>query len=310
MSTKQRIFREQTLIHCYQKTKQGFLLFYNISDYLVHFTITSIVAKRYGIRIVAFCQMPDHTHLGIIAPSLEALSAFYRDSTSIFVRYGQAPECRRGPLFRIHFGSAPKIGQKKIRTNLIYIGNNPVERKLSTYAESYRWNYLAYASSSHPFSERLIIRDASPALKKAIAEVDGSYERNQPMRYAQLQRLFKSLFRKEQLQLVDYIVDTYSAIDYDYSAEMFGSIDNMVNAMRYNTGSEYDIRESFTGQSDTCYALISSWLINNLGLTDVHEVFRLNQEKRQEIFIELYNQLHIDPRQIAKYLRLEYPIPD
>jgi REP element-mobilizing transposase RayT len=296
------------LTHIYQRTREGFLLFYSFVDYLVYFTIVCVVAPRYRIRILAMCQMSDHLHFGAIVERSRDLAAFMRDTSMWYSRYGQAPQIKRGILFNErHYGSAMKANEKKARSTIVYIGNNPVERKLVKRAENYQWNYLAYAISRHPFSEKLIIRKASKQLKKAIDEVKATYHLDQPLSYSQLWRLFSKLDNNERLQLIDFIITTYSVINYDEAIGFFGSYEKMIGAMYYNTGSEYDMKESFVGRSDTCYSEIATWLLNNLHLKDIHDVFRMEEEKRASLLLEIHRNIGVNPRQIAKFLRL---IPD
>ena len=304
MSTDKRRFRSGTLTHCYQNTKNGFLLFYSKTDYLVYFTIVCMKALQHKIRVLSICQMPDHTHGGYIAERLAALSSFMRDVTSLFARIGQSAQCRRGELFNTHYGSAPKTDAKKVRTTLVYIGNNPVERQLVSKAEDYQWNYLAYAKSSHPFSEELVIRRASFAMRKAISEVKGNRARNRPLSYSTIQRLFATLDKKESLQLVDLIVSTYSVIDFEAASGFFDGYDDMIGAMHYNTGSEYDIKEVKVGRSDLCYGRICTWLMKNLHLSDIHDVFLLSESERTDLLFDINKELGIPIEQVAKYLRL------
>lgn len=306
MKSKRRHFNSGILIHIYQRTRDGFLLFYNLTDFLVYYTIASIVAPRYGVQILAMCQMYDHVHLGAKAERLRDLSAFMRDTSMWYSRYGQAPQMKRGNMFDDqHYGSALKKGDKNVRTNIIYIGNNPVERHLVNKAEEYRWNYLAYALSKHPFSEELIVRNASTAMKKAIEEVKATHNMDKPLSYIQIRRLFAKLDKKERMQLVDYIVNTYSLIDYAAASEYFNSVEDMVNCMHYISGSEYDIKETKVGRSDTCYSEITTWLIKNLHLKDIHDVFLMDDDKRTDLLFRINRELNIDIRQIAKYLRLK-----
>lgn len=242
------------LNHVYQRTKDGVLLFYNVSDYLVLFTIICTVAPKHGVRILALSLMPD-------------------------------PE---GPLFESPFGSVPVIGDKKARTNLCYVGNNGVERRLCKKAEEYRWSFLAYAISDHPFSPKLISREASAALRKGIKEIDAEHAAEKPLTYKQIKRLFSKLEKDEKLQLTDYIISTYNCIDYDAAIRYFDGYQNMLTAMHSNTGSEHDLNEVFVGKSDAYYAKMSSWIIKEL-----------------ELFSRLLRATSAPPEQVAKYLRIQ-----
>ena len=264
----------------------------------------TIYAAREGIRVLSLCQVPDHVHFGVTANASRDLSSFVRDVSVAYAR-SDAIQCRRtGPLFNRSFGSAPKQGAKKGRTNLIYIGNNPVERQLCSKAPEYRWNYLAYGQSDHPFSEKLVVRKASWTMRKALKEIKGTYRRGQPLSYPLLQRLFGRLGQKERLQLIDFIITTYSVIDYDYSAKFFDGYGRMIQAMEVSTGSEYDINEVFVGRSDACYAQITKWLMKKLRLTDSHEVFPLPESDRTRLMMEAYRELGGNIWQLAKFFRL------
>ena len=302
---KKRPYFSGALIHCYENSVNGYLLFYSQSDHLVCFSIICVCANRHNIRIVSLCQMPDHLHLGVVAKSKEDLSSFMRDVLAIYSKSDALVCHRKGALFNIHFGSAPKKDSKAIRTNIIYIGNNPVERKLCVNAAEYRWNYLAYAKSTHPFSEKLIIRKASWSMKKAIKEVKGEHRRGKPLSYALLQRLFDPLDQKEKRQLVDFIITTYSVIDYDYAASFFDGYDNMIKAMSYTVGKEYDIKEVNVGRSDACYQEITQKLIRELHLKDIHEIFSMPESFRTDQMLEIHTKTKLDLRQLAKYFRLK-----
>lgn len=304
MKNDRRRFQSGILNHCYQNTVNGHLLFYNTFDGLVYFTAICTYAKKHNVRVTSLCLMPDHIHSGLIAVTRKDLSLMVQDVSKAYSLSDSKVCGREGPLFNIRFGSAPKIGAKKARTNIIYIGNNPVERQLCSTAVEYRWNFLAYADDRNPFSDRLVIRNASWAMRKAIKEVRAEHKRNVPLSYIQLKRLFKDLDKKERLQLVDFIITTYNVIDYKYSARLFDGVGNMIEAMNYNTGSEYDINELFVGKSDKCYSTITNWLMQNLKLDDIHDIFSLSENTRADLMYRIHNETGINLGQLAKYLRL------
>ena len=304
MKTFKRRFFSGALNHCYQNTVNGFLLFYNVTDYLVYFTIFCTCAVKHDVHVLSMCQMPDHTHSGVQCVEKEQLSLFYQDVTSLYSR-SDAIQCNReGSLFNRPFGSAPKKDRKKAKSILIYIGNNPVERELCGAAIEYRWNYLAYANSDHPFSEKLIVRRASWPMRKALRVVKSHHNRNKPLSYKLLHNLFSSLSRKEGLQLIDYIVTTYSVIDYKYTAKLFGGFDNMTVAMASTTGSDYDIAEVFTGKTDECYEKITRWLFSRLNIEDSHKIFSYSLSARTALMNETIRILKVNPKQAGKYFRI------
>jgi REP element-mobilizing transposase RayT len=89
-----------------------------------------MLASRYNIRVLKVCLMYDHIHISVIAPDKETLSTFVGEYSRLFaheynVRWGLS-----GKLFCSPFGRADKREAKAIRTNLIYVDNNPVERHI------------------------------------------------------------------------------------------------------------------------------------------------------------------------------------
>ena len=301
---KNRLFARDTLIHCYQRTADRGILFYSYSDHIVHFTQYCTVARKYNIRVLSLCQMPDHIHDSVQACRKTDLEKFKRETNSGFARQWNEWRNVRGPVFESPFGSALKYGTKQIRTNLIYVGNNPVERKIVMVAEKYRWNYLAYAVSDHPFSEKLVIRRARWPLQRAVKEVKALYNSNLPVNYSLLKRLFALLDNRERMQLTDYIISLYNVIDYKAAIKYFGRYEDMLAAMHVTTGSEYDLHETHVGKSDVCYAQMTEILIQQNIVRDINELLALTMDDKFELFIFLQGKTGAQPEQIAKFLHV------
>ncbi len=304
MKSRSRPFQKDIVTHCYQHSKDGGLLFYCYSDYLVWFTIICTVARRHKVTILAMCPMPDHVHISLRAASAKELSGFIGEASSWYaVRFNQV--CKtEGPVFEPRFGSAPKYGAKRGRTNLLYVWNNPVERQLVQKAEDYRWNFLAYATSDHPFSKQLIIRKSSRAMQKAIKEVKAQFKAGLPMAYAQLQRLFASLGREECQQFTDFIITTYNVIDYKAALEFFESYEDLLIAAHATTSKEHDINEVFIGKSDAHYSKMAAVVMRELKPSDIHDILSLPPEKKYEIFELLRKHTDAMGEQIAKFLHM------
>lgn len=301
---KNRVFIKDILIHCYQRTVDGGVLFYSFGDHLAFFTHYCILARKYGIHVIALCQMPDHIHDLVMATHKTDLESFKRDLNSRFAHNWNLQANLKGPVFESPYGSAPKIGDKKARTSIIYVGNNPVERRLVKKAEDYRWNYLAYVKTDHPFSKKLVIRRASHSLRKAIKEINFYHKVLKPLNQAQLKRLFKPLGHEERLQLVDYIINTYNIIDYKYASRFFGDYKDMVASMHVNTGSEYDINEVFVGKTDVCYQKMTCLLKSEYQLEDIHEILSLPLREKNVISQYLLHRTGFPSVQISKFMHL------
>ena len=290
--------------HIYQRTLNGELIFYTIRDHLVHFSILSVCARRYRLTILALCQMPEHLHLTAKPLSKKQLADFVRDATACFVREYNRAVGRTGPLFDSRFGSAPKTKEKKVRENLVYVYNNAGERGLCTYAEEYPWNFLAYATSEHPFSNPFVYSKASWRMKKAIREAKARARSGDFLRYSFLERIFAGLDREESAQLSDMLVRLYYFIDFEADIAYYGSFEKMLAAIHSNTGTEYDNREVFDAGTDRIYAKMSM-VIYKLGrYRNIREATVASPDEKVRLFHLLQEKTEASGRQIAKFLHM------
>lgn len=303
MDTKRKVFPD-IVHHCYQNTVRGDLLFYTPSDYLVFFSHLCVAAKHYGVQVLGLALMPDHIHGSYVVKRRETLSLFVGAYTRTFSRAHNQLCHHDSPLFNSPFGSAPKRGDKAARSNLIYLGNNPVERRLVVQAEDYPWNFLAYANSTHPFSPELKLREASFAMRHAIQTVRSLAKQEKPLNYTLLQRIAAPLDRVEKKQLTDYIVCQYNVIDYQAASRFFDSYDDMLTAMHASTGSEHDLNEVFIGTSDAHYAKMTQLIMHEVHPADIHDILGLSLDEKYELFLLLRKHTSAPSRQIAKFLHM------
>ena len=306
---RRRRFLEDEVHHIYQRTINRFNIFYDLEDYLVYYTIFSVAARQYGVIVLGLCLMFDHIHMLIKTGVRVRMSEFVRQVTCMFVREQNNDVGRKGSLFQARFGSAPKRGLKLLRTAINYLFNNPVEKKLCTRAEEFRWNFLAYAVSSHPFSDPLIIGQASRSLKRAIKEVDLAESEDRHLRYAQLKRLLSKLNERERMQLVDHIISIYNPFDYDEIIKCYGSYEDMLTAINSNTGSEYDIKEERYKFSDMEYVRMIDILHDAAGLKDIRKVTGLAIDEKMRLLELLRNHLSCANLPIAKFLHIHLTKP-
>ena len=300
-----RRFLSGILNHCYQRSFEGGVLFYSKSDYLVWFTIVCVMARKYSVRVLALCPMPDHTHYSLVAGSVKDLSAFMGAVNRTYSHAMNQACATKQSWFETTFGSAPKKEVKDGRSNLLYVGNNPVERKLEVNAEDCRWTFIAYAASDHPFSEKLVIRRASSHLRAAIREIRAQHASGKPVNHAQLKRMTGNLTPREQEQLIDYIIVTYNVIDYEEALRFFDrKYENYVSALHTTTSHEYDLDETFVGKSDSCYKDMTQVLLREKHLADIHEFLSWPRSDREALVELLRRRTSVSLAQIRKFLHL------
>jgi hypothetical protein len=247
--------------------------------------------------------MIDHIHSLVASDTKDGLSRFISNVTSVFVKEYNSSIGRKGALFEGRFGSAPKTDRKKLVSALIYLANNPVEKKLCSQAEQYRWNFIAYMDSSHPFSDPIIKYKASVRLRKAMAEVSSCVAKGQYLNYARLRRMMDNLSVLEKNQLVDYIISSYNVINYKKVSLYFQSYKQMLVSIHSTTGSEYDLIETVDRFSDMVYRDMIVEIRKYMN-TSIRTVIMLDSDEKMKLAAVLKQKTHATDRQIAKFLHI------
>ena len=229
MNMKRRIFSADGIMHVYQRTISGFNLFYTTEDFLVFYTIVSIQARRVGICILCMCLMIDHVHV-------------INSCTSLYAREFNACTGRQGPLFESPYGSAMKLEMKRIRSAIAYLFNNPVEKHLCSKAEQYKWNFLAH------YGKLPSVRKAycSSKLRRSMDLAEEAFRRKRYLNHALLNTMMKDLTPEEKNKLADHIISIYFPFDIKRTTDCYGSYEEMLIAIKSNTGSEYEIIETLS----------------------------------------------------------------
>ena len=109
----------------------------------------------------------------------------------------------KGRVFEPVYGLSNKIGGKKQREATAYLYNNPVEKQLSERALDYKWNFLSYAESDCPYSEKLVVRKSSKQMKKCLLQVNFMFNNGYYLNYDFLRECFSKLSAGETNQFVD-----------------------------------------------------------------------------------------------------------
>lgn len=290
--------------HYYQNTVNGALLFYSISDYLVCYSLACLAAHHHSVRVLSFCMMPDHLHGGIVEECRGGISGFVQELESRFSRMQNDYCGLKGSLFNSRFGCAPKKRDKDVRSTLIYLDNNPVERYLCKKAEEYRWNFTAYASGAAHWSKPLILRRVSAPLYRACKRVVIQRNAKRPLTYPMLKQMISGLNLPERKQLIDYIIRSYSFIQYDEANRFFDTYEDRIRAAHSYSAREHDINEKFVGKSDAHYAGMIHLVMEKWGLDDIHKMLLFSEDQKMEVKRFLRSCTDVPIAQVAKFLRI------
>ena len=301
---RRMIYQRGAVGHIYQRARSGFVVFYSVKDSLVFFTIFSLTAAKHRIRVLGLCLMYNHIHVLVEAEDHKAIARFMQELCSKFSRTYNIRHGLKGSLFST-YGLSNKRGGKQIRTSLAYLYNNPVEDRICKRAEEWHWNFLAYANSDHPYSEKLVLREAAVGMRKAARTVRTLHAHQRPLTYEVLDALFKSLNITEKKRLVDFIVREYSVIDFKSTISYYGSHGNMLTAFGSNTGSEYDIREPHDPYSGMAYRKMTHHLASDKRFSGIEDVLQLPAEERIAYLNELAIACGVSLNHARKFLRIE-----
>lgn len=306
MKYKKRRFVPGEGMHVYQRSVYGQMIFYDLEDFLVYYMIFSVYARMYGVKIMEMCMMPNHTHTLLVSDEIEKISSFMRHYSSVFVREYNDDVGRRGPLFHKSFGSAPKKGAKSIRSTIVYIGNNPVEKGLSQTADGYRWNFLTYMKrklAGHSIPHRAL----NGKLQRAFKYVSSACSRSRYLNYEQLRKLMRDLPKSDIEILTDHIIMTYFPFDVDALLSFYQSYEDMIHAMHSTSGNEYDIREEYTSDPDTVYRKMIS-VLKAKGIIgegeQVRKITMLPTDEKYKIAHLLRCETDAHLNQIARFLHM------
>lgn len=298
------VFTNGAIQHIYQKTVHGFLIFYSVRDCLVFFTMIATAARRYHVRILGICLMVDHVHVLIEVGSKREMDQFVCLYTSWFANTYNKWYGLNGSLFKASYGAASKVDDKKQRSAIAYLYNNPVERLICKRAEQYPWNFLAYADGRFPFASSVRLDKARAPMRRAIEEVKCTRKEEQPLNYAQLKRITTPLTPSERKQLYDVIVSVYNCVDYPDLFYRFGNYSDLITAIHTTTGSEYAISEEFVGRSDLIYSQMTEFLLESRRIRSADDLLRMPEAERRELLDPLGFRTGASRRQLEKYLRL------
>lgn len=234
--------------HIYQRTKDRGILFYSEIDILVLYSIISVCAKAFKIRVHALCFMLNHLHSFCTSANIFNFRGFINQYTSMFAYAYNKDKGRIGTLFD-KAGYAPKVSEKDFRSCNNYINNNAPEKNICKKAIDYRWNFLEYIDNTHPYSEEFVLRKARRPMKEVVSIIKDYRKRELPLNYELLRKYRRILDSSEWQQLIDLIIVEYGFIDFEGTISYYNSKEDMLTAADCNLGSEHAINEDFDSKS-------------------------------------------------------------
>ena len=128
--------------HITQRGNRRMQIFFTDDDYQTYLTRLQADAARRGLAVLAYCLMPNHTHLVGIPASESALGETLRDAHTAYAVYRNHCERCTGHLWQGRFFSCV-LDEAHLWAALRYVERNPVRAGLVETAGDYRWSSAA-----------------------------------------------------------------------------------------------------------------------------------------------------------------------
>lgn len=303
--TPKRKFTYRGYIHIFQITADRGICFYTAADCLVWFTLFCVLAEKYDVHVLAVCIMLNHFHIEAHFPSPEQMAGMMQELDAKFTLKYNRQYGLSGKLFKGRYGSAPKSKIQEVRDNVVYVYNNPIPKRAVARAELYRWNFLAYMDSDHPFSERVVIRRSSRNLLAVMAMVREFRRRRAPLEYSFFDGMYESLDREERLQVLDYIVKCYNVVRYEDLRSMWGNYESLCTALKTVGGAEYDVADD-RSQEDYRHYYQMMKLVPELAGVDlaVKRFNRMGKRELDRLAWEICRRIGASKVELGKFLHL------
>lgn len=125
--------------HVTQRSNRGEQVFFTDAHRQRYLELLAKYSAKYGLKIQAYCLMPNHVHLIAVPGEAESLSAALKP---VHLRYAQEVNAYLGAsgyLWGGRFYSCPLDG-RHFWAAVRYVERNPVRARIVRKAERYRWS--------------------------------------------------------------------------------------------------------------------------------------------------------------------------
>jgi len=94
---------------------------------------------RFGVEILAWCLMTNHTHFVVVPQNPDSLARAFGEAHRRYTRMRNFAEGVRGYLFQGRFGSCV-LDERHLLAAVRYVEMNPVRAGIVTEAWAYKWS--------------------------------------------------------------------------------------------------------------------------------------------------------------------------
>ena len=144
MSRPPRAAEGGLIYHALNRAVARAVIFDDDGDYDAFLRVLAEAATRHGMRILAYCVMPNHFHLVLWPRGDGDLSRFMRRLTMTHTQrwHAHRHSAGTGHLYQGRFKSFPVQDDGHFRTLCRYVERNALRAGLAPRAEDWRWGSL------------------------------------------------------------------------------------------------------------------------------------------------------------------------
>jgi REP element-mobilizing transposase RayT len=139
MARRPRIFAPGLLYHVIVRGNQRRKTFRAQADYQAYVDRLEIYRRRHGVKIYAYCLMPNHAHL-LLETGREPLAKFMQGVQQSYTQYFNRSYRKVGHLFQGRYKAIVCDKDSYLCELVRYIHNNPVRSQIVKHPEQYRYS--------------------------------------------------------------------------------------------------------------------------------------------------------------------------
>ena len=145
-----RNFKCRQVYHVYQRGSQRQRIFDGKAHVIFYLDRLDRLARRYKVRIHAFCLMDNHVHFMLEPERKGGVSRMMQHLQSYHARYMNGLRHTDGHLWRNHFEAKHIASSAQYQATLLYIEKNPVVAGMCQQAHRYAFSSAVAHTENQP----------------------------------------------------------------------------------------------------------------------------------------------------------------
>lgn len=129
--------------HVTQRGVRSIDIFSSDGDRKYYLDLLQSTSKEFGLEVLSYCLMDNHTHTIVVPDSLDSLQKAIGALHRQYSRMVNFRERKRGFLFQGRFFSCP-LDHRHLITAVKYVELNPVRAGMCKQASEYEWSSARY----------------------------------------------------------------------------------------------------------------------------------------------------------------------